>query len=89
MTLSTNLLCKTEDTPKVWSSDDRDVPAVFQVEKMVIIRHYEVGVAVNGAFENAVVVEIGGDEIKRCLRDDNLCDLGNQTDVPLNVGFWP
>jgi hypothetical protein len=89
MSFSTNLLWKTEYTPKVWSSDDGDVPAVFQVEEMVIIRHYEVGLAVNSAFENAVVVGIGGDEIKCCLRDDNFCDLGNQTDVTLNVRFGP
>lgn len=56
---------------------------------MTIVRHYEIGFAVNGALQDSVVVRIGSDEIECCLRNDNLCDLGNQADAPLKVGFWP
>lgn len=84
-----NELWKAERTPEVWSRDDRDVLAAFQIEEMVIVRHYEVGFAVNGAFEDTVVVRIGRDQIECRLRDDDLCDLRNEADTLLKVGFWP
>ena len=44
---------------------------------MVVVRDDQGSLAVNGAFEDAVVIRIGGNEVKAGLRDDhvrNLCD---------------
>ena len=56
---------------------------------MVIIRDDEVGRTVNGAFENAVVIRIGGNEIKAGTRHDHLGNLRDQADAPLKVGLGP
>src|SRR5438067_1945722 len=47
------------------------------------------GLPIDGAFENAVVIRIGGNEIEVGLCDDNLRNLGDQADTPLKVRFPP
>ena len=51
----------TEGAAEVGADDDGDVAEGFQVEQVPIIRHDEVGPAVEGALEDAVVVGVGGD----------------------------
>ena len=55
----------------------------------MIVRDNDVGLAVNSAFEDAVVVRIGRNQIEYRLRDNNLSYLGNQADSLLKVGLGP
>ncbi len=54
---------------------------------MAIVRDDQVGFTVHGAFENAVVTGIGGDERQRGFRNDHLRYLRDESDAPLEVGL--
>lgn len=56
---------------------------------MAIVRDDQMGLAVHGAFKNAVVIRIGGNDIKVGLCDDHLGNLCNQANAPLKVRLTP
>lgn len=82
-------LRKPQSAAEIGSRDYGDLAAHLEIEEVVVVRDDEVRLTVNGAFENAVVIRVGGNEIKSGRCDDHLRNLCDQADAPLKVGLRP
>ena len=69
-----------ERPPEIWASDHRNVLVGLQVQKVMVIGDNQVRLTGNGAFQNPVIIRIGGDDIKLNARNNDLRQLSYHQD---------
>ena len=52
---------------------------------MMVTGDNQIGLAINGALQNPVVIRIGGDDNKLGAGHNNVCNLGNHPDGFVNA----
>jgi len=73
-----------EDAAEVSAGDDGDTAEGAKGAKVTVVGHDEVGFAGDGAFEDAVIIGIGGDRLHIDLGLYHFCDAGKRAQRTLH-----